>query len=180
MLQRFVTAHWIPFTVDIVFAFFANPRNLPPLMPTTMRTRIESLELVPPCPSPMNAGSQWSTVEQSAGVGSQVDLSFRPMAYVPMRVHWVARITEFVWYSHFSDVQVRGPFEFFHHRHGICPDIQQGRVGTLLTDEIEFSLPLGTVGHLWDKAVHRHLKKTFGLRQERLPRLLGAAVRHTS
>lgn len=180
MLQRFVTAQWIPFTVDLVFAFFANPHNLPVLMPGGMRARIENLEIVSPAPSPMHTGSRWSTAEKSAGVGSQLDLSLRPVPYMPVRVHWVARITEFIWYSHFCDVQVRGPFEFFRHRHGICPEIQRGRVGTLLTDEIEFSLPLGTVGHLWDKAVHRHLRKTFSLRQERLPQLLNRALRHIS
>lgn len=177
MLQRFVTAQWIPFTVDLAFAFLANPHNLTALMPDKMRMRLEDLEIVPPPAGPTDAGARWTTAQLSAGVGSQFDLSFRPVSYMPVRLHWVGRITEFVWYSHFRDVQVRGPFEFFRHRHGIRPEIAQGRLGTLLTDEIEFSLPFGTVGHLWDKAVHRHLKQTFVLRQERLPRLLESALR---
>ena len=180
MLQRFVTAQWIPFTVDLVFAFFANPRNLPLLMPGKMQMRVERLDVVSPPPGPLEAAPQWSGTATFAGVGTEMDLSFRPVPYMPVRLHWIARITEFAWYSHFSDIQVRGPFEYFHHRHGICAETQQGRVGTLLTDEIEFTLPLGTVGHLWDKAVHRHLKQTFLLRQERLPQLLGAAVQQAS
>jgi ligand-binding SRPBCC domain-containing protein len=75
---------------------------------------------------------------------------------------------------------VQGPFEFFRHRHGIRPEIQQGRVGTQLTDEVEFSLPLGSLGHLWDKAVHRQMKQMFKTRQERLPAILEAKVRQAS
>lgn len=97
-----------------------------------------------------------------------------------MRVSWVARITEFVWHSHFCDEQVRGPFEFFRHRHGMRPEIQQGRMGTQLTDEVEFSLPLGSVGHLGDRVVHRQMEQMFRNRQERLPAILEAKVQQAS
>jgi len=177
MQQRFVTCQWIPFTVDVVFAFFSNPHNLPLLMPERLQARIEKLKLEPPAPSPLFPSSYWGGQEKAAGVGSQIELSFRPVSYVPMRVRWQARITEFVWYSHFCDEQVRGPFDRFHHRHGIRAEIQQGRIGTQLTDEVEFALPLGTVGQLWDTAVQRQLKRTFAIRQERLPKMLNDAVK---
>ena len=177
MMQRMVTCQWVPYTVDVVFAFFANPYNLPALMPGRLKTRVESVRWVPAPPSPLEAGTQWAPSTMAAGVGSEIRLSLCPVAYVPMRVHWLAKITEFVWYSHFCDEQMRGPFERFRHRHGIRSEIQNGRMGTLLTDEIEYSLPFGSIGQLWDEAVHRQLKQTFALRQERLPRILDDAVR---
>ena len=176
MFERIVTCQWVPYTVDVVFAFFANPYNLPVLMPGKLKTRVEGVRWVPAPPSPISAGTQWGESTMAAGIGTEVTLSFSPAAYVPMRVRWVARITEFVWYSHFCDEQMRGPFERFRHRHGIQSEIQNGRVGTLLTDEIEYSLPFGSIGQLWDAAVRRQLKQTFALRQERLPKILGRAV----
>ena len=177
MRQRFVTSQWIAYTADLVFAFFANPHNLPLLMPEPMKMRIDELNLVPAPPNQMISASQLARQEIAAGAGTQMKISFRPVSYLPMRVSWEARITEFVWYSHFCDEQIRGPFEFFRHRHGIRPEIHEGRMGTELTDEVEFSLPLGSVGHLGDKAVHRQMKQMFRIRQERLPGILEAKVR---
>jgi len=177
MSQRFATAQWIPYSVDLVFAFFANPNNLPLLMPESMKMRIEEVELVPAPPNPTIAGSRLAPEVIAAGAGTEMKISFRPASYVPVRVSWVARITEFAWNSHFCDEQVRGPFGSFRHRHGVRPEIQQGRLGTLVTDEVEFSLPLGSVGQVWDKAVDRQMKKMFRIRQERLPAILEAKVR---
>jgi ligand-binding SRPBCC domain-containing protein len=186
MQQRFVTSQWVPFTVDLVFAFFSNPHNLPVLMPEKLQTRIERMALEPPPPNPLflaSSSNAPTAISNSgghqlvAGVGSRIELSFRPVSYVPVRVRWEARITEFVWYSHFCDEQVSGPFDHFHHRHGIRAEMQQGRIGTQLVDEIDFELPLGTMGQLWDTAVCRQLKRTFAMRQERLPRMLDNTVR---
>ena len=145
-------------------------------MPPVLRTRVEDVRLVSPPPSPLTPGSGLPT-EYMAGVGSEIDLSFSPARYLPMRLRWTARITEFAWYSHFCDEQTRGPFERFRHRHGIKSEIQEGRVGTLLTDEIDYSLPFGSIGHLWDASVRRQLKRTFSLRQDRLPKMLEQMVR---
>jgi len=177
MRQRFVTAQWIPYTVDLAFAFFANPANLPLLTPERMRMRIDKLALVPAPLNPMITGAQLGKQEIAAGTGTEIEISFRPVSYLPMRVSWVARITEFAWFSHFCDEQVRGPFEYFRHCHGIRPEIQNGQTGTRLTDEVEFSLPFGTLGHLWDTAVLRQMKQMFSIRQERLPAILSAKVR---
>lgn len=180
MQQLFTTTQWIPYTVDLVFAFFANPNNLPLLTPESMKMTIDELNLAPAPPNPLITETQLAQQEIAAGAGTRMKISFRPVGFLPMRVSWVAQITEFVWHSHFCDEQVRGPFESFRHRHGIRAEIQQGRMGTQLTDEVEFSLPLGSVGHLGDRAAHRQVKQMFGLRQDRLPAILAARVRQAS
>ena len=180
MRQQFVTTQWIPYTIDLVFAFFANPTNLPLLMPEQMRMRIDKLELLPPpTTNPMIAGENARWQEIAAGTGTQIEMSFRPVRYLPMRVSWVARISEFEWNSHFCDEQVKGPFEHFRHRHGVRSEIQQGRVGTELTDEVEFSLPLGTIGRVLDRAVLRQMERMFTVRQERLPAILKERLQRT-
>lgn len=180
MLRTFVTAQWIPYTVDLAFAFFANPQNLPALMPEGMKMRIDRVELAPAPPNPLIAGAQLAQQEIVAGAGTRIEISFRPVSYLPVRASWEARITEFVWFSHFCDEQVKGPFEHFRHRHGIRPEIKQGQMGTELTDEVEFSLPLGTMGQLWDRAVLRQMNRMFKIRQERLPGILEAKLRQIS
>jgi len=37
---------WVPFPLERVFRFFANPENLPRIMPPASGTRIEALRLV--------------------------------------------------------------------------------------------------------------------------------------
>ncbi len=180
MRQRFETAQWVPYPVDQVFAFFANPHNLPLLMPEEHGMRIEKLDLVAPPPNPAEAGSQPGGTELVAGAGTEMKISFRPVPLLPVRTSWVARITEFAWLIHFCDEQIKGPFEFFRHCHRMRPEIQHGQIGTELSDQVEFSLPLGAVGQLGSKVVLRQMTRMFRMRQERLPRILAAKVTRTS
>ena len=187
MQQHLNTSQWIPFPIEGVFRFFADPHNLPLLMPPKLDTHIERLTLVPPPPNPRFPAADWPPKSapsdqdgrhQAAGAGSRVEVSFRPIPYVPLRVSWEAHITEFAWYDHFCDEQAQGPFHHFHHRHGFRPEVQQGRIGTLLTDDVHFELPLGAVGRVGSFAVRSQLARTFAIRQQRLPMLLEAAGLH--
>jgi ligand-binding SRPBCC domain-containing protein len=92
----------------------------------------------------------------------------------------MTRITEFVWYSHFCDEQVRGPFSQFRHRHGITAEARDGVEGTLVSDEIEFALPYGFIGRLGGRLVRRKLVQSFAHRQKRLPEILAAAARQAA
>ncbi len=40
MRHTFQTEQWLPFPVELVFAFFAYPENLPRLMPAWQKARI--------------------------------------------------------------------------------------------------------------------------------------------
>lgn len=172
MRQRFATSQWVPYPVELVFAFFANPHNLPLLSPEPLKMRIDAMTLVE-APAPPAVPSQITNDPQiAAGVGTEMKLSFQPAPLVPFRLSWVARITEFVWFSHFYDEQVSGPFAFFRHRHGVQAQMQKGRVGTTLTDDVEFELPFGTIGSLGAGVVRLQMQQMFRTRQQRLPALL--------
>lgn len=177
MRQRFVTAQWVPYPVVTVFAFFADPMNLPLLTPEPLNMKIDYLELVQAPEVHADAVPQSSQPEIAAGAGTEMKLSFRPMAHLPIRVSWIARITEFVWFDHFCDEQVRGPFAYFQHRHGVLAETQQGHAGTRLTDEVDFELPLGLIGRLGGGIVRRQMEQMFRIRQERLPAILKNSVR---
>lgn len=177
MTQHFNTQHWVPFPVELVFAFFANPNNLPYLMPPRLQTKIEDARLQPPPPRPQHPDPARRFKSVAAGVGSEILISFYPIVWIPRRVSWMARITEFVWNSHFCDEQVRGPFTTFRHRHGIAAETRDGVEGTLVSDDVEFAMPYGVLGGMVGAVVKRDLARSFRHRQERLPEILAAAAR---
>jgi ligand-binding SRPBCC domain-containing protein len=180
MSQRFVAEQWLPYPVEHVFAFFANPANLPRLMPTGLDTRIEKLQIEELQIEPASAQNELSpTPSATAGAGSRILISFRPVSWLPLRVRWLARITEFAWNNpsgqgHFCDEQVRGPFASFRHCHRIEAETHDSREGTRVIDAIEFTLPLGWLGRIGEGAVRRQLAASFAFRQQRLEELLQA------
>jgi ligand-binding SRPBCC domain-containing protein len=171
MKQKFEARQWVPFRLEVVFAFFANPRNLPRLMPESSQTRIDQLRLVAP-DQPGSASSALLEREIVAGSGSEMVVSFRPVPWLPLRAKWLARITEFQWNSHFCDQQVRGPFAHFRHCHRIQAERQSGVWGTLVTDEIEYALPFGPLGRIASGIVRRQMETSFAERQARLVQLI--------
>jgi ligand-binding SRPBCC domain-containing protein len=84
----------------------------------------------------------------------------------------MARITEFEWNSHFCDEQVYGPFAQFSHRHGIKAEYRDWDEGTLVTDQLEYTLPWGPLGRMAGLLIERKLEQAFAYRQKRLPEIL--------
>ena len=156
---------WVPFPVERVFAFFSNPENLPRIMPAASGTRILGLKRVAPTSLPAGA--------LAAGVGSTIVTSFRVFPFLPLRAQWIARITEFEWNHYFADVQDKGPFESWHHRHEFRADTREGVAGTLVCDVIEYEVGWGFLGAIANALfVRRQMEDTFAQRQELLPKLL--------
>jgi ligand-binding SRPBCC domain-containing protein len=161
-------ADWVPFPVPLVFAFFSNPENLPRIMPAETQTRIDELRLVSP-----PAAAHHSGASDAAGIGTVIVTSFHMFPFLPFRVQWVARITEFEWDHHFADVQDRGPFKSWHHRHEFLADRRDAVSGTLVNDVIDYEVGFGPLGSLASALfVERQMRATFALRQRALPQLL--------
>jgi ligand-binding SRPBCC domain-containing protein len=164
------TEQWLPHPVEETFAFFANPSNLPALMPTWQNARIERLAIIPP-PHPPSAANR----SIAAGVGSRLTLSFLPFPHSPVRLRWQAEISEFVWNHHFCDRQLRGPFTFWKHCHYVRSAVQNGTDVTLIVDDVEYELPGSFVGRLAHRFVLRkQIERTFAYRQSQLARLFSA------
>jgi ligand-binding SRPBCC domain-containing protein len=174
--QRFETRQWVPFPVELVFAFFANPSNLPHLMPPAQKVRIEDIRMQPPPPRPVAADPSRRFRSIAAGTGSEILISFRPLRWLPQRVSWMARIVDFDWNSHFVDEQVRGPFKRFRHRHGVGGEARDGVEGTLVVDVIDYELPAVAVGWLAEGMIRRRFEEAFAYRQKRLPEILAIAA----
>jgi ligand-binding SRPBCC domain-containing protein len=168
MKSQFQFEQWVPFPLAKVFLFFANPKNLPRIMPPATATRLQEVRLIPP---PEHTRSN---PEFLAGVGSEIVTSFRMLPFLPFRAQWIALITEFEWDDHFADVQKTGPFKLFHHRHELAAETRDGVSGTTVRDVIEYDVGFGVLGravnHLF---VKRQFRRTFCYRQAALMRLLG-------
>ncbi len=164
---------WVPFPVERVFAFFSNPQNLPRIMPASSATRLIELTRVPAPPPPQDADG-----ESAAGVASTIVTSFRVLPFLPIRAQWIARITEFEWNHFFEDVQEKGPFKRWHHRHEFHAEIRGGITGTLARDMIDYEIGFGFLGAVANALFLRHqLERTFRERQQTLPKLLAAEER---
>jgi ligand-binding SRPBCC domain-containing protein len=172
MTQRFEASRWVPYPVELVFAFFADLTNLPHLMPRKLEAPFEDARLQPPPPRPVHPDQTRRFLSVAAGEGSEILISFFPVPWIPRHVSWMARITDFAWNDHFIDEQVRGPFTRFHHRHGIQPEVRDGIEGTRVTDEIEYEVPFGLLGRIAGSFVRRNLAQSFAYRQKRLPEIL--------
>jgi ligand-binding SRPBCC domain-containing protein len=178
MPHTFQAEQWLPYPIELVFAFFANPENLPRLMPAWQKARIEEAAFAPPPPRPVAADPALRLKSIAAGAGTRMTLSFRPFPYAPIRIPWEAEITEFVWNEHFCDVQLRGPFAQWHHCHSLQAETRANASGdpingTLLSDKVDYALPMGPLGDLANLLfITRQLKATFDYRHRRTEELL--------
>lgn len=178
MEHRFTTTDWVPYPVELVFAFFANPNNLPPLMPRWQRARIEHVEVKATPARPTVVSGRPRLLSIAAGEGTTMLISFRPFPYSPFRLTWDARITHFAWNESFCDEQVRGPFAAWMHCHSVASEAHDGEEGTTVTDAVDYALPGGSVGDALNAIVVRNeLKKLFQFRQRRLREILPVVAR---
>ena len=164
MRHRFESEQWVAYPREQVFAFFADPANLPPLMPKWQQARVERAQLMAP---PGMTGVV-------AGAGSIITISFRPVPFLALRLAWDAYIAEFCWNDYFCDEQRRGPFRYFRH----CHRIREERNGSVVSDAVEYELPLGLLGDLANGlAVKRQIRSLFRHRQKMLPLLLAKRMK---
>jgi ligand-binding SRPBCC domain-containing protein len=161
---------WLPVSIGRVFLFFADPRNLSRIMPPETGTRVNRLKLMSPPHLPAQTPAN---LEHLAGAGSEIVTSFRVVPFLPFRAQWIALITEFEWNHHFADIQKKGPFKNFHHRHELVAEMRNGKTGTVVRDVIDYEIGFGWLGTLAQKLfIRRQLQRTFEYRQKALTKLL--------
>ena len=170
MAYTYSSEQTLAYPVEVVFAFFANPENLPRLMPGWQKARIEEASFTPP---PAHPDPARRIKGIAAGAGTRLTMSFRPVPLSPIRLPWEAEISEFEWNDHFCDVQLSGPFATWRHCHRLKPV----GGGTLLRDEVEYEVPFGVLGRLGQPLIALQLGATFRYRHERTVELLGLMAR---
>lgn len=167
--QYFETEQWLPFPRELVFAFFANPRNLPPLMPSWQQAEITEATIKPAPPRPEGTPVFPGVV---AGDGTQLLIKARIAPGVPLRQPWLARIEDFRWNEGFCDVQLKGPFAYWRHCHSVEEAAHGGVAGSLVRDRVTYTLPLDPLSRLAAPVGHMAMEAMFGYRHQRAEVLL--------
>ncbi len=138
--HRLVATQVVPRALPEVFDFFASPDNLARITPPGMRF-------------------EFLTEDRDMRSGLLIDYKLRPLPGIP--VSWRTRIDAYDPPNGFEDVQLRGPYARWEHRHAF----RAVDGGTLMTDEIDYRLPFGPLGDLVNRlVVRRELEHIFGYR----------------
>ena len=141
---------FIPKPRTEVFEFFSKPENLSSLTPPSL-----GFNILTPVPIGMNEGAL-------------IDYTIR-LAGVPVR--WTTLITRFDPPKRFVDVQLKGPYSFWHHTH----EFSAVNGGTEMTDTVRYGAPAGILGRIVRELfVKRQLEQIFNYREERLKKLFPA------
>ena len=140
--MRFIKVSLIRASPGRVFAFHEQPDVLSLLMPPWEGARVIQAAKI-------------------SEVGAQAIVETRVLG--PIKARWVAKHTVYHPPHLFEDVQVKGPFRSWRHRHIVEPDAD----GAILRDEIEYQPPLGFLGRaVAPLLVQRRLQKLFAYRHE--------------
>lgn len=143
---------WVPRPRAEVFAFVADAANLRLITPPSLGFRVLA------APPAMRAG---------AVIDSRI-------VWLGLPLRWRTFVREYDPPVRFVDVQVRGPYARWEHRHLFLEEAD----GTRIEDRVTYRLPLGPVG----RAVHalivrRQLHAIWRFRERRLGEVLAPAGR---
>jgi ligand-binding SRPBCC domain-containing protein len=136
--------------LEEVFSFFQDPSNLARITPPEL-----GFQILTPAPIPM-------------GKGALIDYTVRVAGW-PLR--WTSLISEYDPPRRFVDVQVKGPYSFWHHAHLFAAHPE----GTLIEDVIHYALPFGPFGR-WAEPlmVRRQLRAIFDYRSQVIGKLFAS------
>ena len=143
----------VPATGEAVWSFFSDPRNLATITPAYMNFRVLNEE-------PMG----------EIYPGMIIRYKVSPVMKLPL--FWMTEITAVRRFRLFVDVQRRGPYKLWHHQH----IFEENDRGVLMTDLVNYELPLGPLGSLAHSLmVRKQLQEIFEFRQKKVEEIFGVA-----
>jgi ligand-binding SRPBCC domain-containing protein len=138
--MRFVKESLISATPERVFAFHEQPDVLVLLLPPWESARVIKSAKI-------------------SEVGARAIIETRILG--PVSITWIAEHTLYDPPHRFEDVQIKGPFRSWRHRHLVEPH----RDGATLRDEIDYEPPLGFLGRAFAPLlIESRLRKLFDYR----------------
>lgn len=139
----------VPLSREQVFALFRQPENLARLTPPALH-----FKMLTPGPIRMHTGTL-------------IDYTLRPFPF--FHVRWTTLITAYEPPERFTDVQMRGPYAYWHHLH----TFEETEGGTWVGDEVTYALGWGILGRLAHEfLVRRRLEAIFEYRAKMFNTLL--------
>jgi ligand-binding SRPBCC domain-containing protein len=143
-------------SLDEVFQFFEDPRNLAKITPNWLSFQVISPETV--------------TMKK----GAEIEYKIK---WLGLAMYWKTLITEYQPPTLFVDEQAKGPYLFWRHRHTF--DLVDD--GVKVGDRVEYALPLGALGRATHVVlVRRQLVGIFEYRQRKLADIFEGATIETA
>jgi ligand-binding SRPBCC domain-containing protein len=141
-LYQLKTKQFLPITLPQAWEFFSSPKNLALITPTRLNFEILSI----------------------SGTGRMYEgqiIKYKVTVLPFVRMLWETEIKEVVGRKSFTDVQRKGPYTYWSHKH-IFREVEGG---VEMTDELEYAMPLGLLGNLGHFLfVGREVKSIFDYR----------------
>ena len=117
------TEQWVPQTIKETFSFFKEAKNLEKLTPEFLKFKILS--------------------QSTQEINDQTIITYRLSIHgIPFK--WKSKITDWNPDSKFSDIQLKGPYNYWYHTHSF----EERNGGTLIKDRILYKVPFGFLGDL--------------------------------
>ena len=134
-----------------VFAFFENPYNLARITPSWLNFQVTSRERV------------------RMQKGAEIHYTIR---WLGLPMPWKTIIAEYEPPYVFVDVQEKGPYAFWRHRH----TFEETSEGVKVRDHVDYAVPLGALGRLAHAIiVRKQLEAIFRYRQQQLSKVFDKA-----
>jgi uncharacterized protein len=145
----FETSQWVPRSLEEVFSFFSDAKNLEVITPPWVQFRILNMST--------------PQIEQ----GTLLDYRIKVKG-VPMK--WRTRIENWNPPHGFVDTQLIGPYSIWHHTHSFA----EKNGGTEMKDRVLYRVPLGRAGDLllgWQ--IRKDVEAIFAYRQKTIDEMFG-------
>lgn len=141
----------VPASLDEVWAFFSNARNLAHVTPPHLNLKV-------------------TNEVYGAGVyaGQVMTYNVKPLLGIPLA--WMTEITHVVEKKYFVDEQRKGPYKLWHHQH----HFKAIEGGVEMTDLVHYRLPVGILGSIANRIlVKKELEKIFAYRYQKIVERFG-------
>ncbi|MCB0407683.1 MAG: DUF1731 domain-containing protein, partial [Bdellovibrionales bacterium] len=146
--QLFYSEQWIPKSIDKIFLFFSEAKNLEKLTPPWLHFCI---------------------LDQSTERMQKGTLITYKLKIHGIPIKWKTEILEWNPQFQFIDNQLSGPYKKWHHTHSFYSTPQNG---TLMQDKIIFELPMGLIGMLFtSRFVTKDIQTIFDYRTQAIRQL---------
>ena len=124
-MYRLTSKQFLPISKQRAWEFFSSPKNLAIITPKRMNFEILS----------MSGGDKMHT-----GQIIQYKVTVLPFT----RMYWETEIKEVLEHQSFIDIQRKGPYSYWSHKHSFI----EVDGGVEMTDELEYAIPYGPLGRL--------------------------------
>lgn len=138
---RLLLKQWVPKSPEEIWPFFSDEHNLERLTPPWLNFNVLG--------------------RSTPAMGRGTEIRYRLRLHgIPL--HWLTLISDWSPPKRFIDTQIKGPYKLWHHEHRF----ESLAGGTLLTDSVQYRLPLGSIGNFGGlKFVQHDIEKIFAYRQ---------------